>query len=113
MTSASYPGTISLRRRNPGYRARGDADVTLIVGTNAVYQNVTATLTSNRTITLSASYAVAGDLFRIRRTGLGAYTLAVVNGGPSAGTLKTFASATAGCADFVFDGANWVDMTTF
>jgi hypothetical protein len=80
---------------------RGDANQTLTVATDAEVQRWATTLTQNRAVTLSTTGAVAGDHFRVVRTGLGAFTLDV-------GGLKTIASGTAAFVDVTFDGSAWV-----
>lgn len=80
---------------------RGDASVTLKAGVDSVVQRWATTLTASRTVTLSTSGAQAGDRFRIVRTGLGSFTLAV-------GSLKTIPSATAAFVDVEYDGTAWV-----
>lgn len=90
------------RRAQPMLSAdRGDANVTLTVAGDDPVQRFATTLTANRTVTLSTTGAVRGDNFRIVRTGLGSFTLAV-------GSLKTIPSATAAFVDVAFDGTNWV-----
>jgi hypothetical protein len=79
---------------------RGDNSVTLTVMSSAETQLFATTLTANRTITLSAAGAVNGDKFRIVRTGLGAFTLAV-------GAVKTIPSGTAAFVDIEYDGSAW------
>jgi len=59
------------------------------------------TLTANRAITLSTTRAIKGDVVRVVRTGLGAFTLDFAS-------LKTIASGTAAWADATFDGSAWV-----
>lgn len=66
-----------------------------------------ATLSTNRSITLGTSGAVAGDQIDLTRLDVSANTLAVVNGGAGAGTLITFAASKLGCGRFQFDGTNW------
>lgn len=63
---------------------------------------------ANRALTLSATGAVEGKLFRVLRKNAAAFTLAVINGGTGAGTLYTFASETDGDVWFRFDGTDWV-----
>jgi len=95
------------KRVTHGYETRGDADFTLQVLTNGEYQNNTATLTANRTTTLGVTTAYKGSRFRYRTSGLGAFTMAFVNGGGGGGTLITFPALTAKSAEFVYDGTNW------
>lgn len=78
----------------------GDADLTVVVGTNEPIQLFETTLTANRTVTLDTTNAINGDKFRIVRTGLGAFTLDV-------GGLKTIPSATAAFVDVSFNGTAW------
>lgn len=77
---------------------RGDADVTLVPGTDFEEQRFATTLTADRTVTLNGG--AAGDRFRVVRTGLGAFTLDV-------GGLKTIPSATAAFVDVTHDGTAW------
>lgn len=79
---------------------RGDANVTLVAGTDFGVQLFATALTANRTVTLFAANAPRGAYFRIVRTGLGLFTLDV-------GGLKTIASATAAFVEVAFDGAAW------
>lgn len=89
------------RVRDRGLSAdRGDASVTLDSFVDIETQRWATTLTANRTITLSTTNSVKGDRFRIVRTGLGAFTLAV-------GALKTIPSATAAFVWVQFDGTAW------
>jgi hypothetical protein len=64
-------------------------------------------LTANRTITLQTTGATTGELIRITRLGLGAFTLAIVNGGGGGGTKYTFPVSIAREAEFTYDGTNW------
>lgn len=80
---------------------RGDANVTLVVGTDDPIQRFATTLSANRTVTLSTRGVVEGAWFRVVRTGLGAFTLDV-------GGLKTIPSATAAFVDVVWSGTAWV-----
>lgn len=75
---------------------RGDASATLTAGADEVEQRWDTTLTANRSITLTTTAATVyhGAKFRIVRTGLGAFTLAV-------GSVKTIPSGTAA----------WVEVT--
>jgi hypothetical protein len=77
-----------------------DVNITLTPGTNARHIRHTGTLTANRTVTLSTSGAYNGLVFRVTRTGGGAFTLNV-----GTGPLK--AMPTASWAEFTYDGAAW------
>lgn len=65
------------------------------------------TLGQNSTLTLGTTGAKVGDIIRIVRTDVSAFTLAVVNGGPGAGTLITLPVSKTGYAQAYFDGTNW------
>lgn len=78
---------------------RGDTSITLNAGVDAEIQRFATALTANRTITLGSGFA--GAKFRIVRTGLGAFTLAV-------GAVKTLPAGTAAWADVGHDGTGWV-----
>lgn len=78
---------------------RGDADVTLNAGTDLEVQRFATALTANRTITLGTGYP--GALFRIVRSGLGAFTLDV-------GGLKTLGAGVAAWCDVGHDGTAWI-----
>lgn len=78
----------------------GDASVTLTANSPRV-QNFTTALTANRTITLPTTGLYNGLSFKVSRTGLGAFTLAV-------GSVKTLPTSTASWAEVVYDGAAWV-----
>lgn len=86
-----------------------DADETLTVGQN-FYRQLPALvpLTVNRVKTLSTTNAAAGDIIHITRLGLGAFTMAIVNGGPAAGTLFTLPISAAWWCKAYFDGTNWL-----
>jgi len=77
---------------------RGDANVTLVSGTDVYTQRFATTLTSNRTVTLGTGHL--GLKYRVVRTGLGSFTLDV-------GGLKTIPSATAAFVDVEHDGTAW------
>jgi hypothetical protein len=77
---------------------RGDNSITINAGADREIQQFATALTANRTVTLGTGSA--GDRFRIVRTGLGAFTLAV-------GALKTIPNATAAFVDVGHDGTGW------
>ena len=66
------------------------------------------TLSQNRIATLSTTNAADGDIILITRLDVEAFTYAIVNGGPGAGTLFTFAVSQAAWAEFYFNGTNWL-----
>jgi len=64
-------------------------------------------LTANRTITVNTDSAVQSESITIVRLGLGAFTMAIVNGGAGGGTLITLPASKARQATLSFDGTNW------
>ncbi len=72
-----------------------------------------ATLTAARVLTLGIAAGAdgrlpyAGSRLEITRLDATANTYAVANGGPGAGTLKTFPVSATGGGCFEFDGTNW------
>lgn len=66
-----------------------------------------ATLSTDRTITLGTTGAIAGDKLEFTRLDVSAHQLIFVNGGAGAGTLFTMAVSKLGCATFQYDGTNW------
>lgn len=97
--SNGTPTSIGLWDR-PTISTLPDADTTLSPGINSQYQIISATLTANRTITLSTVGAVNGDQFTVVRKGLGLFTLNV-------GGLKLVPSATTATVTVMFDGSAW------
>lgn len=84
-----------------------DADATIAIGDGRWRALPAATLSTGRTITLGTTDAVKGDTITIVRHDTTANTLAVVNGGPGAGTLHTMAVSAKAVARFRFDGTDW------
>lgn len=84
-----------------------DADATIQVGEEFWRAMPVATLTANRAITLGTTNAAEGDILEITRLDVGAYTLAIINGGAGAGTLITMPVSSRYWAAFYFDGTNW------
>ncbi len=77
----------------------GDADVTLTPGKSCPNQLYATTLTANRTVTLSTTSAFESAHFRVVRSALGAYTLAI-------GALVTIPISTPAWAEVHYlDGA--------
>lgn len=81
---------------------RGDADVTLVSGTDDISQLFATDLTANRTITLSTTGASNGDVFQVNRTGFGDYSLSV------GGLFSITKPVSFGYARVRFDGSSWV-----
>lgn len=67
--------------------------------------DIQAMLTANRDRLLFADNVPTGATITVTRTGGGAFTSNILNGGPALGTLK--ALATNEWADFHFDGTDW------
>ncbi len=85
----------------------GDGNATIQVGGNLWRVLPAGTLSTNSQLTLGTTNAAEGDIITITRLDIGAYTYAVVNGGPAAGTLTTFPVSTKAFGDFYFNGTNW------
>lgn len=108
LTTAAYGRGLLTLSGAPALRAavnsygviNTDADATLTVGTDAERIRHTGTLTANRAVTLATAGAAAGSIFRITRTGGGAFNLNVGTGPLKALTTNTWAT-------FVYDGAAW------
>lgn len=67
-------------------------------------------ITQNITLTLGTTNAEEGDVITLTRLDVAAFTVAIVNGGPGAGTLVTFPVSAQASGDFYFDGTNWLKM---
>ncbi len=80
---------------------RGDASVTLTPDVSETVQLFATPLTQNRTVTVSTTGARNGQRFRIVRTGLGNFTLAV-------DSLKTIPADTAAFVEVMFTGSRWI-----
>jgi len=93
-----FTGTMTLVSAD-----RGDANVTIVAGTDSPTQIFSTPLTTNRTVTLSTLYVSAGLKFRVVRTAAatGASTLSV-------GGLKTLAVGQ--WADVEHNGTAWALM---
>ena len=67
-----------------------------------------STLSADQTIALSTTNAAAGDWILITREDVGAYTVALTNSGPAAGTVVTLPVSARSWALLYFDGVNWL-----
>lgn len=86
-----------------------DADATINIGQGSRRVLPAATLSSNRTVTLGTTGSpVTNEILRIERFDATANTLAIVNGGPGAGTLYTFPVSVTRAADFQWNGTDWI-----
>ena len=81
---------------------------TLTVGGRQRRRIAAAALSASATLTLSTLGAVAGDTIAVTRLDVGAYTVALVNGGPAAGTLATMPVSARAYARAYFDGVDWL-----
>jgi hypothetical protein len=85
-----------------------DGNETLTVSGRAWRRIPAATLTASCTKTLAITNAEAGDIIEVTRLDLGAFTVALTNGGPAAGTLCTLPVSARSWARLYFDGDNWL-----
>ena len=84
-----------------------NANATLAVADGTARTLPAGTLSANRTITLGVSGAVEGQAQRVRLFDAGPYTVSVVNGGPSGGTLFIKPAGVPAWVDAWFDGTDW------
>lgn len=82
-----------------------DASLTIVGGRKRLLP--AATLSGNRTLTLATTNAQAGDEIEITRLDVGAFTVAIVNGGAGGGTLATLPISARSYIACRFDGSNW------
>ena len=105
--SGGYGGTWNLM----GFPDKGAnlaaGNATIQVGGKQWRVLPAATLVANATLTLGTTNAREGYRIRITREDVGAYTYAIANGGPGAGTLVTFPVSARAYGIFYFDGTNW------
>jgi hypothetical protein len=86
-----------------------DADENITVGEN-FFRTLPAAVPLNaaRDKTLLTTNAESGDMIHVLRIGLGPFTMGIVNGGPSAGTIYTLPAGQSWWAKAYFNGTNWV-----
>lgn len=84
-----------------------DGNATIQVGGKDWRVLPAGTLGANRTLTLGTTNAREGYTIEITRLDVGAYTYAIVNGGPAAGTLATMPVSQRARFVGYFDGTNW------
>lgn len=87
--------------------ALGDADATITVAQGKWRTIPAATLTAARALTLSAAGVAAGETIEITRLGTEAFAVAIINGGPGAGTIFSLVASKQGSVCAQFDGTNW------
>jgi len=85
-----------------------DEDATLVVGDGGWRRIPTSTLTAGRTLTLGTDGAAAGDTLEITRLDVGAFTVAIVNGGDGGGTLATMPISARSNFVGYFNGTDWL-----
>lgn len=87
-----------------------DNNATVSVADASVFVMRANVLTANRTLILSVAGLTEGEVLRVVKLDKEAFTLAIVNGGPGAGTMFTFpaSSGQIRMAQFKFDGTNLV-----
>lgn len=81
---------------------------TITVGGRKRRRLASGALTQNSTLTLGTTGAREGHELILSLLDSAAYTVAVVNGGPAAGTLATKASGGMRLVHAYFDATNWV-----
>lgn len=104
---AASAGVATEAQDNAAAVAVADGNLTITKAQGQVRKVPPATLTANRTLTLDPTGYAAGEKVKITRLGTEAFTLAVVNGGPGAGTLVTLPVSKVAFAQFGFDGTNF------
>ncbi len=110
MTAAQY-GKLALMYRPKQGTALTDANQTLQPFTDKASEYVqTTALGASRTKTLGTTTVVTGTVVRIVRADTAAFTMPIVNGGGSAGTLFTFGASPTEkqAASFYYNGTDWV-----
>lgn len=107
-TVGGFSGAWLLVRPTGEPVALGDGNATIGIGDGAWRRLATGTLTAHRTATLSTTNAAAGDEIEVTRLDVEAFTYALVNGGPGAGTLVTLPASLRSFAVLHFDGTNWL-----
>ena len=106
-TGGGFPGAwIRMREDSLGEPITGTA--TLTVGGRPRRRIAAAALSASATLTLSTTGAVAGDWIAVTRLDVGAFTVALVNGGPAAGTLATMPVSARAYTRAYFDGVDWL-----
>lgn len=105
-TAAGTGRWVRVVANNAG-TALADADASIAVADGRKRTIPAATLSASRTITLATTNALAGDIIEITRLDTTANTVAIVNGGPGAGTIATMPVSARSFIACRFDGANW------
>lgn len=104
--TGGYSGRWLLVRSNDRAANLTDAAQDLYVAHGRRYVVPLGTLTVTRAKTLKDDGAAAGDVIRITRTDVEAFTMTVVDEASTA-TIFTFPVSESWFADFRFNGTNW------
>ncbi len=97
-----------LRVREPDQGDDITGSDTVTVGGRRWRRIPVASLAADASLLLSTVNAEAGDWIEFTREDVGAYTVALVNGGPAAGTLVTLPVSVRSWARVYFNGVNWL-----
>jgi hypothetical protein len=89
-----------------------DANATILVSGNRTRVLPAATLTANRTLTLSTTGAVEGDELFIVRNDATAYTYTLANSGVGAGNVAIMPISNRAWCRARFDGTNWIHLAS-
>lgn len=87
-----------------------DANATILVSGNRTRVLPTATLTTNRSLTLDDEGAVEGDELYVARNDATAYTYTLINGGAGAGNVAVMPISNRAWCRARFDGTNWIHI---
>ncbi len=110
ISETDYATLTALRNPKAGTDLT-DANQTLQPFTDKASQYTQSTaLTASRNKTLGTTTVVTGTVVRIVREDTAAFTMPIINGGGSAGTLFTFGASPTErqAATFYYNGADWV-----
>jgi hypothetical protein len=112
LATGTTPGAMSAADKKflAGNHAAGtgltDAATQTIASPSGIWGQLPV-LSQNGALTLGTTGAIAGDQFQFTRTSVSAFSYAIINGGPGAGTMITYAASKLGTGQFQFDGTNW------
>lgn len=110
--SGGFPGAYVRVRRavagSQGADLTASAAQTLLTSQGELRRIPAATLTENIVLTLDPTNAAAPDLIEVSRFDVSAFTVAIVNGGPAAGTLVTLPVSVRANAVAQFNGTDFV-----
>ncbi len=101
-----------LRVREPDQGDDLTGSGTVTVGGGRWRRVPEASLAADASLLLSTVNAEKGDWIDFTREDVGAYTVALVNGGPAAGTLVTLPVSARSWARVYFNGVNWLHRSS-